>query len=173
MTNFLTALCKKFRPKPKGWTFEQSPGLDLLPPNNTFTFPQPPGSVHYLTREHLTPLAHKMRLICRITAPKGTIFDSRTAPASVRLFFLTKGGEGLWWSTSSIILADGQFELSVPIDHTQWSSVNKQSQDHFLNCCNNVDRVGMAFCDDNSFFGHGVHTTSGIATFEIVEFIAL
>jgi hypothetical protein len=117
---------------------------------------------------------------------KSEVSNTCDTPATVRLYFQTStlynGTDGTrWWSNPIAYtfhkVADGEVvTLSVPLDPQYWSSTFGHRGDYndytltgFQNAIDNPTYIGMTF-GGGCFFGHGINTSKGVATFQLTHF---
>ncbi len=118
------------------------------------------------------------------TAP--TIFNYNSAPDNTCQFpayfrpYIQSGTSVSWWSNPQAFLLDQsvagvQTTLVLPLDPSQWSDVSGvfANQDantlaYFQQSLANILSIGLT-AGGGCFFGHGVNTTGGTATFQVLE----
>jgi len=145
-----------------------------------FTFPRQDG-VHYVTRVAVNSILVGQTITLSfsiegdgtlVPSPSGS--DPGTPPARVRLFLeqagdtLTAGEEfKRWWSTDSVELKTGDFDLTVPVQPNKWSSVFGKTGDltpgQLENCLKQLGAMGFTF--GGMFAGHGVYAADGSPRF--------
>lgn len=173
---------------PSGWT-AITDGNDYgckVDAGGSFTFPQSPSSVHYVT-EACGPLAGKtqLRLRYQIDADPGVTFhdaqNGNPIATGPMLYFQRAGDDwsGLgafetyrWWALASAgSLAPGEHEIVAKFSDV-WNAVMTSHSDTspqaFADALANAARAGFTFPNDSGA-GHGIYA-SGKATFTLVEF---
>lgn len=128
----------------------------------------------------------------RIDAQSGTEFDFHSEPDNngpllAGFTFYIEGFQFLspdplyrWWSNPTrLVLTPGSFSITAPFYLDQWSSADgtftnqtTEATEKFLTTLSAPVRIGGTF-GGGSFFGHGVRTQSGLATFVITRFAVL
>tara|TARA_R110000868_G_scaffold130260_4_gene339869 strand:- start:1744 stop:2424 length:681 start_codon:yes stop_codon:yes gene_type:complete len=156
-----------------------------------FTMPAVPGYVGYVMQDcyGYIPVSSETQTVTMeatvdIIATPGTVFDANTStantspePAAVRFYVeyhWTDEYYVRWWATgvNRIVLANGHFEYSVPVDPAYWSDTWGQRADSspaalagWRQSFANVQRFGFTF--GGKFYGHGARTSAGSASFNV------
>ncbi len=161
------------------WGIQYSPGM---PPtmaidgdNYSFSFPQLPGSVHYVTRN--VPNSNRRAVHMRFRVEGGDLFPTEGSPPARMRLFLQRRGDNLsgageyehyrFWS-GPVTLVSGELTVEFDLDPELWTSVYGQNNvDGFKACLENLESVGFTF--GGNFAGHGVYTTSS-AKFVLLSF---
>jgi hypothetical protein len=105
--------------------------------------------------------------------------DGSGVPATVRLFFQTKGGPfaytNYWWSDAAFTpLGNGTFTLTATVDAAQaWSDWNGQPSSAnaaaFTAAASDVTSIGLSF-GGGYFFENGVGTADGSGAFTLTSY---
>lgn len=184
-----------------GWTTQHSVGVALTtPPDALFQFAFPVYSkspmgcwgdltcphVNYVVRAASSLSGNILILRGRIDTSGDPTFQFALKPdnvcpgaAEVRVYMQRRGDDMTaamaayrWFSRPTIALVGpGQFELTVPLDATQWIDVLGRSGDHaaFAAARADLQAVGLTF-GGGCFAGHGVNIDKGSAIFTLTEF---
>ncbi len=160
-----------------GWNILYSVGMPAtLNQNNAFTFPQPPGSVHYVMR-HANSGGNHIRMRYRIEGDGALISTQDGGPGQVTLIIQRRGDTLLadkpshrFWAGSLPLMA-GEYTIEVPLDPDLWTNVfGQHDPDGFTATVNDLENVGFTFGNPHAgATGHGVHTT-GNAYFTLLEY---
>jgi hypothetical protein len=160
------------------WTVRYSTGMPASF-KDRFTFPQPPGSVHYVVRPPPGLLHSRITLRFAVEGPGRLVPTEGGSPAAIRLF-LQRRGDNLsaqgqyehyrWWSRP-MLLIPGEHEMSYVLEPEEWTSVyGKHDPAGFIAALADLDVVGFTFGGD--FAGHGVYAPDGGSTFIVREWSA-
>jgi hypothetical protein len=170
-----------------GWQAEFARGTVEVTPVNlgfVFQFPTVPNSVNYVVKQPSGPLAGVITAYVNITSQAAQYFyafnASNTCPgsANLSLYIERQGDQGAlpdyasyrFWSTASLTLQDGNQQLSVPLDPTQWINVNgQQDPTGFAAALAEPMAEGVTF-GGGCFKGHGVGLSIGQSRFTLVDF---
>jgi hypothetical protein len=154
----------------------------------SFQFPHNPGYVAYIITPYTVSLGSKsvLTFTAQVVAEDGTRFrydidpgNVSGLPANVRAIIRSnKGGEfNRWWSNPlAMILENGVATVTTPLTADQWSSVNgkfgnssSSALKGFKSAISRPSSIGLTF-GGGSFFGHGVYTENGNATFILTNY---
>ena len=141
----------------------------------------PYGGVHYLVTKSPN-LTSKSTLTMSgvISVAPGTVWGSNdpsdTTPDHCRAYFQQAGddlsGTGPF-SHTTIALTDGSFNVTIPLDPSQWGSVfgkdGNAAGSGWTNARANAQWIGIT-CGGSYFAGHGAYVKSGSATFQMNSF---
>ena len=144
-----------------------------------------PG-VHYVTTKYTTPIpAHAvLTLSFKIEADSSSVFNFKLEkdntcdmpPASVRAILQRAdddlyGASNRFWSNPvSVVLAPGEYTMTVELSPDQWTNVEGERSDSgFADMLKNMDNIGVTF-GGGCFFGHGVSVSDGAARFTMTSF---
>ena len=181
--------------KPSQWTFYTGGGyatsLKSIDGALSVPFPAHPATVgvlNYLfTQSGPTRLATSQSVaaswtITTIGLPVFHWDDSQASicnmpPFAVLFFWSNRMGEGefdRWWAyADTATLAGGSFARSAPLDPSRWLSVYGVHGDAapaaFATALANVSAIGLTF-GGGCYYGHGVYTTDGAATFALTRY---
>jgi hypothetical protein len=161
------AACKDDTPTPAPippgqWQVRYSTGMPASFVDK-FTFPQAPGSVHYVVKP--APSGRSSITLDFAIEGQGQLLPTEGgSPAAVRLFIQRRGdnlsGQGpfehyRWWS-QPVLLVVGEHTLHHALAPSLWTSVyGKNDPDGFYAALADLDVVGFTFGGD--FAGHGVY----------------
>jgi len=127
-----------------------------------------------------------------ISASADAVFDFRTnpnntcaSPPSLLHLYIQRVGDEMtgkgqyafyrWFSIPTVVLANGTFTLTVPIDPSQWIDVwgrpGSASPADFIAAMSNIANLGMTF-GGGCFAGHGVWLTAGSARMSVRSYSA-
>ncbi len=164
-----------------GWNILYSTGM---PPSfaQTFTFPNPPNSVHYVVIPgSLTPGRSNVTLAYQIDGT-GTLRSTQDGGPGQITMFLQRNGDDLsgvgpyasyrfWAQGASQVLAPGVSIISVPLTADQWTNVFGQNDNEgFQAVLADLAYIGFTFGNPGAgATGHGVDT-DGNMTFTVVNF---
>jgi len=165
------------------WRITYSPGMPGQPtPRGAgwiFSFPSiPTAHVHYVQNFDPPRLIVGRTLIARfrITGSGFTPQESPHIPATVSLLIQRKGDDWSalgemqfyrWYSTQTVTLLAGEYELSVPLDVAHWGDVyGGHDAGAFAKALANVENIGLVFGSAGGR-GHGVYADPG-STFELI-----
>lgn len=166
----------------KEWAASYSSGVVLsYPSGSEFSFQMPSdGHVNMITKSGQIP-GKSISVSGKITASGGQ-FNSLDKcegglPPTAHVYLeKDMGGEfGRWWSNPEmIVLKDGSFTLTVPIQPSSWSNVSgkmgTESPNEFADFMRQKPyRMGLTF-GGGCAFGHGVRYRNGKATFTLTKF---
>lgn len=162
-----------------------SPGV-VTDANGSFTFPQLPGSVHYVTKDTGPIKGSGIRLRYRIDVDPNVKFYPSSDPSAETdgpvLYFQREGddwsGVGQfeayrWWATfdAPVPIVAGEHEL-VALFNQRWTAVETSNSESdaaaFQAALNNAKKVGFVF-GGGTGYGHGVYV-DGHATFTVLDF---
>lgn len=184
---------------PAAWDIKYSKGTGSKPKADgagwLIDMPTDPGQLGYVVQSvagylpvSTATATATLEATVVIEASPDCIFDFHTNPdntgnwpSSARFYIENDGSNAdyvRWWATGSncIILADGTFQYTVPLDPAQWSDTfgrNGASSPEATAGWNaamaNVRRIGFTF-GGGSFYGHGVRLLAGTAQFRCQSF---
>lgn len=178
---------------PADWNIRFSAGVSEHPrgPGWFFNFPGRTGHVNYVTTRYRgdRPLSGVLRMGIAIQtlsgAPRFNYFAGLqptgcNTPATVRPYFevnVSNDQFGRWWSNPvGIELQQGIFDITVPIEPENWSSVygrfgnqGPAALNGFRRATRTVRQVGFTF-GGGCFFGHGVRVLKGKARFLLMQY---
>ncbi len=173
-------------PSGLGWWFD----FPVVPDPFTYIqyLPNRPPSIGYLVTKYSKPLppGGSLSIDFNLTVSEGTVFNTQMEesntgvwPASVVVYFSDHNDAGdeydRWWSywsdTTSIILGPGDYNLIVPLVHSNFTSVFGQdsiqaSIDRFAKALSHPTDIGMTF-GGGFFKGHGINVMDGSARFTL------
>ena len=155
------------------WRIGYSPGMPNTPVMQGsgwyFDFPTDPAShVHYV--QWFKPPALVGSLYVKFTVTGGGFIAPRYPgeTAVVSLLIQRKGDDWTaqgkyqgyrWFSSAIVTLADGQFEITAPLNVASWSDVEGgRDPAAFAEAIRNVENVGLVFGVSGGR-GHGVYAT--------------
>jgi hypothetical protein len=162
-----------------GWAFDFPTGTNCSVKEGC------PG-VHYVTTKYANPIPVDSTLLVSFTveADSGTVFNFKLEAdntcdkrrASVRAI-LQRAGDDLygadyrfWSNPAAIVLADGEYTMTVKLSPDQWTNVNgKRSAVGFVETLKKIENIGLTF-GGGCFFGHGVNVSGGTARFILIRF---
>lgn len=148
----------------------------------SFTFPSSPDKhVHYVQLFNPPSLLGKKEITIRFTVTgDGFVAQEYPAnPALVSLLLQRKndnwGAIGemksyRWFSSNPLTLAEGDFEMTVPLDAALWGDVyNGKDSSLFAATLQNLDNIAVIFGSDGGR-GHGVYAKQD-STFTLKELV--
>ena len=182
---------------PAAWVFQYSPGMPPTPTGDpaggwAFDFPTRPNSVHYLVTTANPRPTVNVSMNFEISASADAVFDFRTnpnntcaSPPSLLHLYIQRVGDEMtgqgqyafyrWFSIPTVVLANGTFTLTAPIDPSQWIDVwgrpGSASPADFIAAMSNIANLGMTF-GGGCFAGHGVWLTAGSARMSVRSYSA-
>lgn len=180
---------KRKAPTKTGWHIgpviggmSYSPGMPARPtPQGAgwyFDFPTEPTShVHYVQWFSPPPLSGSIRVRLAVTGGGFVPQEYPDRPALVSLIIQRRGDNWQadtntvsyrWFSRQSQVLEPGEYELTVPLDVSEWGDVyNVQDAARFAETLREVESIGLVFGSDGGR-GHGVYAT-GPSRFTLLE----
>lgn len=161
-----------------------------------FNFPVEDGNhptVNYFWTPQTRPMSGAMTALFGVTVSNPNVVfnyafepgNTCVFPAHVRLLMARNDYTKVnnknfeftrWWSNPQAVqLAPGSFELVVPLTPDNWSDIYGQSgsanPDQFALALQHPAMLGFSF-GGGCFFGHGVNTSNGTATFVVINYYA-
>jgi hypothetical protein len=149
------------------------------------TFPNTPGSVHYVQTPFRATSAHqKISITFRISSSSDAVYNGRVDPdawdPATFHVFLERRGDDLtkeyfrWWAAEGVYVLGSQdnsvVTIEIPLSADKWISVfGHHNEAEFSNTLKDLGWVGITFGGSN-FYGHGVNMRSGVSTFTLLDY---
>jgi len=152
-----------------------------LDAENSFVFPAPPGSVHYVLRRATEPDRGRIRFHYRIDGNAQFVSTQDGGAGQVTLIIQRKGDDlgaskasyRFWYLPDTTTLAPGDFTVTAPLDSSQWTNVFGQyDAAGFRLLLEQLGNVGFTFGNPRAgATGHGAHVVNGSASFTLLEYV--
>lgn len=106
-------------------------------------------------------------------------YDACAQPVSARLFFWSNNFGGAdsdrWWAFGdAVVIAPGQFSLTVPLDPARWVNVNSRNGamdvPAFTIAISHLNSLGLTLGGFSCNYGHGIYTQSGAAQLRLSRY---